>query len=148
MYLGKKSKDNFKKWARAHSNPRIYANRRDKLVQIFDIRNVRATFENTDIHPPVFGRRLKAARLKMALAQDKLGVLVGLDEMTASARISRYENGVHEPAIKTARLIANALDVPLAYLYCEDDQMAEVILRIWKFSDSEWMGLHLFLDDL
>ena len=64
----------------------------------------------------------------MGIAQDKLGVLIGLDETVSSARMSRYESGVHEPPIKTARDIAHALGVPLGYLYCDDDRLAEIIL--------------------
>lgn len=64
----------------------------------------------------------------MELPQDKLGVLIGLDEQTASARISRYESGVHEPPIKTARQLADALSVPLGYLYCDDERLAQIIL--------------------
>lgn len=64
----------------------------------------------------------------MGIAQDKLGVLIGLDEHTASARISRYESGIHEPPIKTARSLAEALGVPLGYLYCDDDRLAQIIL--------------------
>ena len=64
----------------------------------------------------------------MAIPQDKLGVLIGLDENTASARISRYEGGIHEPPINTARAIAEALSVPLGYLYCDNDLLAEIIL--------------------
>jgi transcriptional regulator with XRE-family HTH domain len=80
------------------------------------------------IDASVFARRLREARLRMGIAQDKLGVKIGLDESVASARISRYESGVHEPPIKTARDIAHALDVPLGYLYCDDDRLAEIIL--------------------
>ena len=64
----------------------------------------------------------------MGIPQDKLGVLIGLDEHTASARISRYESGIHEHPIKTARDMAEALGVPLGYLYCDDDRLAEIIL--------------------
>ena len=66
--------------------------------------------------------------MRKGIPQDKLGVLIGLDESTASARISRYESGIHEPPIKTARAIAEALQVPLGYLYCDDDRLAEIIL--------------------
>ncbi|WP_312260658.1 helix-turn-helix transcriptional regulator [Limnohabitans sp.] len=76
----------------------------------------------------MFARRLRQARLRMGIAQDKLGVKIGLDETVASARMSRYESGVHEPPIKTARDIAQALGVPLGYLYCDDDRLAEIIL--------------------
>jgi transcriptional regulator with XRE-family HTH domain len=39
----------------------------------------------------VFGRRLREARESLGIAQDKLGVMIGLDEGCASARMSRYE---------------------------------------------------------
>ena len=64
----------------------------------------------------------------MGIAQDKLGVMIGLDEHTASARISRYESGIHEPPLQTARSLAEALGVPLGYLYCDDDRLAQIIL--------------------
>lgn len=64
----------------------------------------------------------------MGIAQDKLGVMLGLDEHTASARISRYESGIHEPPLQTARSLAEALGVPLGYLYCDDERLAQIIL--------------------
>jgi transcriptional regulator with XRE-family HTH domain len=66
----------------------------------------------------------------MGIPQDKFGVLIGLDEGTSSARISRYETGTNDPPIKTARNIAEALGVPLGYLYCDDDRLAQLILAI------------------
>ena len=33
--------------------------------------------------------------------QDKLGVLIGLDEECSSARISPYGSGKHQPSLKT-----------------------------------------------
>ena len=53
-----------------------------------------------------------------------------IDESSSRARISRYELGVHEPPVKTARLLAQALGVPLAYLYCDDDGVAELLLQL------------------
>lgn len=66
------------------------------------------------------------------MAQDKLGVLIGLDEGCSSARIRRYETGVHEPPFDTARKLATVLGVSVAYLYCEDDWLADVILKIYR----------------
>ncbi|MBV2182371.1 MAG: helix-turn-helix domain-containing protein [Castellaniella sp.] len=83
--------------------------------------------------PTVFGRRLRTARLRADIPQDRLGVAIGLDEGSASARVSRYETGIHEPPHDVAAKLARALDVPAAYLYCEDDALAEVILA--------WNGL-------
>lgn len=68
----------------------------------------------------------------MGLPQEKLGVLIGLDESCSSARISRYEGGVHKAPVETAIKLADALGVPLPYLYCPDDEMSEVILAFAK----------------
>ncbi len=82
----------------------------------------------------IYGSRLKQARKIKNIPQDKLGILIGLDEHTASTRISRYENGVHEPAISTAQKISNILSIPLAFFYCDDDELAELILK-YKTTD-------------
>lgn len=92
---------------------------------------------NQDAEPSVFGRRLRQARKWAGLPQDKLGVAIGLDETTSSARISRYETGVHEPPIATARLLALELGVPLAFLYCDDDDLAVALLHISAMNAAE-----------
>lgn len=46
----------------------------------------------------------------------------------------RSELGVHEPPTPTAKLIADALGVPLMYLYCEDDNLAELLLALHRLS--------------
>lgn len=80
----------------------------------------------------VFGRRLRQARRHAGIPQDKLGVAIGLDETIASARISRYESGVHEPPFAIAQKLANVLKVPTAYLYCDNDELAEFLLA-WQY---------------
>lgn len=75
----------------------------------------------------IFGARLRARRQALGLSQEKVGVSIGLDESCSRTRISRYETGAHEPALATSQLLATALGVPLAYLYCEDETLAEII---------------------
>lgn len=87
----------------------------------------------------LFGVRLRQARLRAEIPQDKLGVAIGLDETTASARISRYETGVHEPAFETARRLAQALGVPTAYFYCETLELAEWVIAWQRMSESDRM---------
>ena len=82
--------------------------------------------------PPsaVLGQRLRYLRELRGWSQEKVGVEIGLDESSARTRISRYELGVHEPPIATARLLAKVLGVPLAYLYCDDEQVASLLLAL------------------
>ncbi|GKW33365.1 MULTISPECIES: helix-turn-helix domain-containing protein [Pectobacterium] len=82
----------------------------------------------------VFCQRLKQARLAKGLSQKKLGIAAGIDEFVASTRINRYEKGVHEASIETAQQLAKALDVPLAYFYTENDELAEMMLAFLALS--------------
>ena len=75
----------------------------------------------------LFGRRLREARTRMGLPQDKLGVMIGIDEGSASARISRYETGMHEPPFSIAERLAGVLKIPAAYFYCDDDDLAAIV---------------------
>ena len=78
----------------------------------------------------IVGRRIKVLREELGWSQEKIGVAIGIDESSSRARISRYELGVHEPPLPTARLIAHAMGVPLSYLYCEDDTVAALLLAL------------------
>lgn len=89
-------------------------------------------------HPQtVFGLRLRAAREAAGIPQDQLGVMIGIDEGCSSARISRYETGVHQPPFEMAEKIAAALRVPTAYFYCRSDALSEVLLVAGALSDGE-----------
>jgi len=85
----------------------------------------------------IVGRRIKELRETLGWSQEKIGVAIGIDESSSRARISRYELGIHEPPVPTARSIAGALKVPLAYLYCEDDQVAELLLALHRLRPTE-----------
>ena len=77
----------------------------------------------------LFGRRLREARVRAGIAQDKLGVMIGMDEGSSSARMSRYETGTHEPPFSIAERLALVLNVPAAYFYCDDDRLAGFLVR-------------------
>ena len=79
-----------------------------------------------------FCRRLRAARTASGLSQKQLGIKAGLDEFVASTRINRYEVGAHEPDIGTSRRLAAVLNVPVAYLYADDDVTADMILAFTR----------------
>ncbi len=80
----------------------------------------------------VFGQRLRSCRLALGLSQEALGVAIGIDESSSRGRVSRYELGVNEPAVAISRLLAKVLNVPVAYLYCDDDLEAEALLIIHR----------------
>jgi transcriptional regulator with XRE-family HTH domain len=80
----------------------------------------------------VWVRRLKDARQAAGLSQRQLGVAAGLDEGVASTRINRYELGVHRPDYGIAVQLARALNVPVAYLYCDDDVTAQILLALHR----------------
>jgi transcriptional regulator with XRE-family HTH domain len=85
----------------------------------------------------IFCMRLKQARIAKGLSQKALGIAAGIDEFVASTRINRYEKGVHEVNIETAQLLANVLEVPLAYLYTADNELAELMLLFLTLSQNE-----------
>ena len=76
-----------------------------------------------------FPKRLKEARLAKGLSQKKLGILAGMDQFAASPRMNQYEKGVHSPDFQTVRALAKVLVVPTAFFYCEEDNLAAIILN-------------------
>jgi transcriptional regulator with XRE-family HTH domain len=76
----------------------------------------------------VFAARLKQARLRAKLSQKELGKLAGIDEFSSSPRINQYERAKHAPDYSTAERLAKVLDVPAAFLYARDDDLAELVL--------------------
>ena len=75
----------------------------------------------------IYGRRLREARDSYGFSQAALGIAAGLDESSAGGRVSRYETGAHQPKLGMQQLFADALALPLAYFYTEDDEAARLI---------------------
>ncbi|WP_343204106.1 helix-turn-helix domain-containing protein [Xanthomonas hortorum] len=82
----------------------------------------------------MYSRRLREARQVYGLSQRNLGIKAGLDDFVASTRVNRYETGVHQPDLQTIQRLANALDVPVAYFYAEEDDLAQMILEYQRRS--------------
>lgn len=74
--------------------------------------------------------RLKEARVRKGISQQKLGVLAGIDEATASARMNQYERGIHVPDFELVCRLADVLSVPSCYFYTIEDELAELV-RLW-----------------
>jgi len=73
-------------------------------------------------------QRLKSARKLAKLTQEQLSTELGFDRSHGTARISQYETGKHAPDFAMAKKMADALGVPVAFLYCDDDDLGGLIL--------------------
>lgn len=85
----------------------------------------------------IFCQRLKQARHAKGLSQKQLGIDAGMDEFVASTRINRYERGIHQANIETIQLLAEVLELPVAYFYTADDELAELILAFQALPPEE-----------
>ncbi len=77
----------------------------------------------------IVAKRLKEARLLAGISQKQLGIKAGIDEFSASARINQYERGTHMPGLQTLTHLARVMKVPVPYFYCQDTELAEVIVK-------------------
>ncbi|VVO51867.1 hypothetical protein PS900_00337 [Pseudomonas fluorescens] len=82
----------------------------------------------------VLAKRLKEARIRADLSQERLGLEAGLDAMSASARMNRYEKGNRVPSLELVERIAKVLKVPAAYFYAEDDETAELLIAFHRLN--------------
>lgn len=82
-------------------------------------------------------KRLKEARLEAGLSQERLGVIAGIDEMSASARMNQYERGKHVPDLSMVERLASVLNVPAAYFYAVDDNLARLLLMFHRLKHSD-----------
>lgn len=63
-----------------------------------------------------------------------MGVATGIAAEVARTRINRYERGVNECDLRTAKKLAEVLGMPLAALYADTDEIAEVIVAFAQLS--------------
>ena len=85
--------------------------------------------------------RLKQARANSGITQKQLGILIGMDENSASGRMNHYEKGRHIPDLTTLKKIADELNVPLNYFFCEDETTAELVIEISKLDTEKKLEL-------
>ena len=75
------------------------------------------------------------------MSQRALGDLMGLGKDKGSSRINRYEHQVTAIGFDNLELLANALNVPPAYLLADTPGMADAILAVAKMSEEERISL-------
>jgi transcriptional regulator with XRE-family HTH domain len=96
----------------------------------------------------IVARRLREARLGAGISQKQLGIKAGIDEFSASARINQYERGKHMPDLQTLSRLAAVMQVPVPYLYCQDAELAEVIVKFAALGKAQRRRLVGLLDEL
>lgn len=89
----------------------------------------------------VIGVRLKAARVRHGLSQERLGLDAGLEPESASARMNRYEVGARVPPLELMERVAKVLGVPTSYFYESDDLVAELLLTLGQLGLAERVKL-------
>ena len=85
----------------------------------------------------IVAARLRQARELRGLSQREVGVRMGLDKDTASARISRYESASMSISLEALFELAEALEVPPAFLLASTPGMADAILALGDQSDRQ-----------
>jgi transcriptional regulator with XRE-family HTH domain len=75
----------------------------------------------------VVSARLRSARAVAGLSQRELGVRAGMDPSVASPRVNQYERGKHMPDTNTLGKLGQVLDLPVAYFFAEEDELADLI---------------------
>lgn len=96
----------------------------------------------------VLGKRIKQARVQAGLSQERLGLDAGLDEMSASTRMNRYELGKRVPAPDFVERLSKVLNVPAAFFYAVEDDEAELLVKFHKLDTRERLELMSRLDEL
>lgn len=82
----------------------------------------------------MFAARLVQARALRGLSQRELGKRMGLgkdqgfSKNTGSSRVNRYEQGTNSLTLDNLDAVADALDVPPAYLVAETQGLADLVL--------------------
>ena len=77
------------------------------------------------------------------LSQRALGALVDKDQSKdkGAVRVNRYEQQVNRADMDSAAALAEALNVPVAYLFADSDDLAELILAFSRLDAEHRLAL-------
>jgi len=94
----------------------------------------------------IIAKRLRQARERTGLSQKDLGIEAGINEFTASARMNFYEQGTNTPNLLTVTHIGAVLHILAPYFYCEDEQLADLILKYSTLGEAQKKRLRALVD--
>lgn len=93
-------------------------------------------------------KRIKEARLRAGLSQEQLGIRIGIDPASASARMNRYELGKRVPDLDLVERLADELGLPAAFFYATRDSEAELLLKYHRLDRAAQEQLLTMLEEL
>ncbi len=96
----------------------------------------------------IVATRLLERRELAGLSQEDLGVAAGMHKGNCGIQICQYETGTHMPKIDLMIRLAAALKVPLPYFYCQDPQLAVLILKFGTLGSEQRSRLLSLMADL
>jgi len=82
-------------------------------------------------------KRLLQARTAFGISQRKLGIQIGMEPSSASSRMNHYEKGRHTPDYQTLKRLADELNVPVTFFFCESGKVADLLCLINKLSETD-----------
>jgi transcriptional regulator with XRE-family HTH domain len=94
------------------------------------------------------GQRIKQARERVGHSQRGLGRAIELDESVAGQRINHYEQELNSPGFGIVNKIAGVTGVPTSYFYEQDDQLAEVIVKLGALNSAGLERVSAYLSRL
>jgi len=71
------------------------------------------------------------------VSQRALGAMLGLTKKNGSVRINRYEQQSSKADMETAFRLADAMQIPAAFLFANDDRLAKIILFFSELTEEE-----------
>lgn len=77
----------------------------------------------------IVAARLLEMRERAELSQTELGVAAGMPVGHCGIQICQYETGTHMPDFWLMIRLARVLKAPVPYFYCEDPELADLILK-------------------
>jgi transcriptional regulator with XRE-family HTH domain len=97
----------------------------------------------------IIAKRLQQARKRAGISsQAKVGLLARLVESGVSSRMNHYFKGTNAPKLPTMTRIAAVLKTPVPYFYCEDDVLADLILKFGTLDEAQKKQLLAFVAKL
>jgi len=77
----------------------------------------------------IVATRLFEMRERADISQTELGVRAGMNASNCGTQICQYETGTHMPSLWLMIRLAAVLQAPVPYFYCEDPELAALILK-------------------